>query len=579
MRVIVLFLAISLFQIFAQTVEPNFPDVNSEFFIATTLYDSSQYNDAFEIFNRIANQYEYSDKTTASSLFISKIYLNQKKYELAGRQLSLFLNQFSNSKFIDEARFTLAVCYYKQKQNEKAIEILLEIINISDSENYITKSKAFLETIFFEKLDIDKLKTTLASNQNVKLRPVLLLILGKLQKYYYENEKANESFKYIIDYYKNAPEYNSALNLYDDRLEKSEKIIQEQSQKVILVLLSLTSDYSDVRIPSRDALEGIKYAFDEYNRDNYEKIGLLIKDVKGDEFSIKTIAEEVKDIEFVGIFAPMHSKEVEFTLKYFDSKGVPILSPTATGDSLTLKWNNFYQANPSFVMRGRVMAQFISFAENKKKIAVIHSKEGYSINLANSFVEEFKKNGGVITEVVSYSTKSNNLNKIVSKLKHNNFDGIYAPISESVSANLLLAALFRNSINAPIYGNQDWMNVKEINSFSKLSKKLTITSDYFIDYNEPAYMNFAKRFFEITRMEVNRNIIYGYDAASFLLGIFQKKISKNENFSEMMISENAHKGFHNNLMFDYSRINSFLNVVRYRNNIFELVDIFRYEPQ
>jgi branched-chain amino acid transport system substrate-binding protein len=579
MKGVLLLISLTLFQIIAQTDEQSYPDINAEFLIATTLYDSSQYNDALETFNRIANQYEYSDKTTASTLFIGKILLNQKKYELGEQHLIRFIRQFGNSKFIDEAKFTLAVSYIEQQKFEEAVTVLLEILNNSKSDNYISKSKLLVETIFFEKLDINKLKTTLAENQNIKVRPVLLLILGKLYKYFNENLKANENFKIIIDNYKSAPEYASAKNLYNENITESEKLIPDKSQKTILVLLSLTSEYADVRTTSRDALEGIKYAFDEFNRGNYEKIGLLIKDIKGDENIIQSLAEEVKDIEFVGIFAPMHTNDVELTLKYFDSRNIPILSPTATGDSLTIKSKNFYQANPSFVMRGKVMAQFISFVENKKNIAVIHSKDGYSVNLADSFIEEFKKNGGVITEIAKYPSKSSNLNQVVAALKKNKFDGIYAPISETATANLLLSSLLRNSINVPIYGNQDWMNVKGLDNFSQLSKRLTITSDYFVDYRDHAYISFSKKYYEITKKEVNRNVIYGYDAASFLLGIFGNGVVGNKNYSALMKSDKTHVGFHNSLIFDNSRINGSLNVIRYRNNIFELVDIFRYESK
>jgi len=34
-------------------------------------------------------------------------------------------------------------------------------------------------------------------------------------------------------------------------------------------------------------------------------------------------------------------------------------------------------------------------------------------------------------------------------------------------------------------------------------------------------------------------------------------------------------GYHNNICFDQNRVNCFLNIVRYRNGVFELVDKFK----
>ena len=45
---------------------------------------------------------------------------------------------------------------------------------------------------------------------------------------------------------------------------------------------------------------------------------------------------------------------------------------------------------------------------------------------------------------------------------------------------------------------------------------------------------------------------------------------------DKMISGIMSKGFHNNISFDENRMNRFVNIVRYNNGIFELVEKFRY---
>ncbi|MBX2975473.1 MAG: ABC transporter substrate-binding protein [Ignavibacteriaceae bacterium] len=575
MKISLFLILVLFFSINAQTVNISEYEIEAEFQIAVSLYDSSQYNDALEFFNRIAFQYQKSTKTSAAELFIAKIFYNQKEFEASASRLNDFLRNFSNSSYKDEAQFTLANCYLNLKDYSRSISELLEIIENSNSKIYASKSKKLLETIYFKHLDLDRLKSRLPEVNNYKSRAALLLIQAKLQLYYEQHFESLQSLNSIVALYDNTDESNEAKKIIDLVSKSSDNGIT--TARSILVLQSTNSDYADVRKASQEALEGIKFASDEFNRNKNEKIGLLIRNIKGNETEIKQIADELKDRRFCAIIAPLHSKEVGFILKYFNHRGIPILSPTATEDSLTIKWENFFQANPSFVMRGKVMAQYIKYVEDKIRIAVVYSNDGYSKILSESFIEEFEAIGGEVIKKIPYSEKNANLTQILSPLKKLKLDGIYSPISHSSTAPILLSALLRNGINVQIYGNQDWMDARGIESFSQLSKKLTLTSDYFVDYQDFAYIDFVKKFSSLTRKEVNRNVIYGYDAASFLFGVLQNKLIFFNRYVEMMKSQEEQSGFHNSVSFDEHRINQFLNIVRFRNNIFELVDVFKYE--
>ncbi len=47
------------------------------------------------------------------------------------------------------------------------------------------------------------------------------------------------------------------------------------------------------------------------------------------------------------------------------------------------------------------------------------------------------------------------------------------------------------------------------------------------------------------------------------------------NIRNKMISGITSAGYHNNIAFDESRTNRFLNIVRYKDGVFQLVDKFR----
>jgi ABC-type branched-subunit amino acid transport system substrate-binding protein len=126
-----------------------------------------------------------------------------------------------------------------------------------------------------------------------------------------------------------------------------------------------------------------------------------------------------------------------------------------------------------------------------------------------------------------------------------------------------------------MYGNQDWFTAKGFETAPEISNNLIFTSDYFVDFNSDEYYNFNDKFISVTGKDVNRNALYGYDAAKFVLTAIRNSEFGRENLRIKMISGMISSGMHNNISFDEKRVNRFLNIVRYKDGVFELVDKFR----
>ena len=105
---------------------------------------------------------------------------------------------------------------------------------------------------------------------------------------------------------------------------------------------------------------------------------------------------------------------------------------------------------------------------------------------------------------------------------------------------------------------------------------LTFSSDYYLDFNDEDYQIFSERFSQLTGKDPNRNVLYGYDTAKYLLTVMRNIAPRRSGIKDKMISGIMSKGFHNNISFDENRINRFMNIVRYNNGIFKLVEKFRY---
>jgi hypothetical protein len=140
---------------------------------------------------------------------------------------------------------------------------------------------------------------------------------------------------------------------------------------------------------------------------------------------------------------------------------------------------------------------------------------------------------------------------------------------------MILAGFVKYDFNVPIYGNQDWLTAKGFETSLKLSNNLTFTTDYFFDYQGDDYYNFNSDFNSTTGKDINRNILYGYDAAKYLLTVIRNIEPTRNNIKFKMMSGIISTGYHNNISIGENRINKFLNIVRYKDGVFELIDKFR----
>ncbi len=546
------------------------------FIHALELYNSGNYKEAQPLFNGLIANYELNDKTTIAYIFDAKSFIQLKLFSEARQALQKFLSEFPGSKYTDEAKLTIAQALYEEGNYLPAFAELCNLINSASSREYIQLAKDGAEKIalnFLSAAQIDSVYDTAAVGNS---KPFLLLELGKIYMQNGDRNDALNSFSEILKNYRNSEERNDAVTLYE---KVSAEVLGPSSSPVIAVLLPLKSETGNVVSKTvSEILEGIKYAASEYNKSHPEKIGLLIMNTARDKNQIKKIKNEIASNSSIkAIIGPVYSDEVKETLDIFKNTGIPIISPTATDDSLTELYPDFFQANPSFEERGAIMADYIYYVENKKVMAVLNSSSGYSQDLANAFINKFTSLGGKILIRQTYSASDPSFDRQIRNIAADSLqiNGIYIPLSGNLDVTMLLSGFVKYNFNLPLYGNQDWFSARGFETYPELSNKLTFTSDYYLDYTDSTFENFEKRFFKATNLIVDRNVLYGYDAAEYLLKSVKNFNVDTKTIKKYLAAGSVYQGFHNNIYFGKSRINKFLNIVRYKDGTFQIVDKFK----
>ena len=330
-------------------------------------------------------------------------------------------------------------------------------------------------------------------------------------------------------------------------------------------------------------MEGIRFAVNEFNKTHDDKIGLLVRNSERNREKIFEIRDEFEDIPILkAIIGPLFSDEVKFANEAFYRTDIPLISPTATENGLTLQNENFFQANPSFETRGKVMANYAFHVDTVRRAAILKASDTYSSKLAQAFAEEFTRLGGEIWVDSDYQSGKYNFKESVNKINQfrDTLQCIYVPVSSSndaayVLSYLVIDSLHVDSLNIKFYGNQDWFSSKLLKSSSTIGSNLIFTSDYFIPFRNRNYKQFNRKYFEQNKYDSNRNVLYGYDITKFLLSILNVNGDNVYSVAQALKTSKEVKGIHNNFLFDKNRINSFLNLVKYKNGIFRLIDRYK----
>ena len=324
----------------------NNDDVNQEFKLALNFYNTRNYNDALQLFDRIIKD-ELNSRTTVAFLFKGKTLLKLDRQDEAISTLNQFLNIYPNSAYADEARMVITKCYKDEGKYRDAFEELTQIISTSNSQDYINQAKSISKEIAIDYLSPEQIKNIYESTTSERLKPFLLLVLGEAYLVNGNSTDGSKAFSQLDILYPDSPENLEAKNYKPSSVEN----YQSNSRLTLIgVMLPLfLNNPTSGKTPVTEILNGIKFAVSQYNRTHSNRIGLVIRDTERDSDKIREIANEFEDISSIKtVLGPVFSDEVTAAAAAFAGSDIKIFSPTATDNDLARFDNNIYQANPSF---------------------------------------------------------------------------------------------------------------------------------------------------------------------------------------------------------------------------------------
>ncbi|MEO8513942.1 MAG: penicillin-binding protein activator [Ignavibacteria bacterium] len=254
--------------------------------------------------------------------------------------------------------------------------------------------------------------------------------------------------------------------------------IHSQSVVKIGVALPMFSESEDntKKQLGNEILDGIKFALTEYSKNAPVKVTLEVMDTRRDPVTANEVIKGFgEDESIIGVIGPVFSSELTESAVNGPQFKLPIVSPTATGDDLAENYNYVFQLNPSYEVRGKLMADYLIKRNGMKNFAII-SEEAYGDNFRKHFEDEVKTMGGKILIAQTYKKDpqsiTDQINAIIKYIKENDLFINAANLNLTQKQKLESSGVRWSLIDSSVTLNMD---VSIYYMFGKNAKKMVDT--------------------------------------------------------------------------------------------------------
>jgi len=211
------------------------------------------------------------------------------------------------------------------------------------------------------------------------------------------------------------------------------------------------------------------------------------------------------------ILGPVIPPAVMAVAPICQAAGVPMLTPTGTGDQITSVGDYIFRGAYKDSFQGRVMAQFAIEYLGLKEAAIIYDvANDYSVGLRTAFKTTFEELGGKIVAEESYSTGDTDFSAQLTSLAMRNPEALFIPDYYSTAGPILMQARLMG-MDAVMLGVDGWDSPDLSALAGGFEEGGYIVNHYSADVDSPATQDFIARYKEAFGQAPDALAALGYD--------------------------------------------------------------------
>ncbi|KLN59560.1 branched-chain amino acid ABC transporter substrate-binding protein [Kiloniella spongiae] len=275
----------------------------------------------------------------------------------------------------------------------------------------------------------------------------------------------------------------------------------------------------------KSALLGAELAVEQANAEggiNGTEIELVHYDDQASPKQSVPIANKLigQDEVMVGI-SGSYSGATRAASGIFQSEGVPYISAFAVHPDITKSGDYVFRTSFVGEVQGRAGAKLIGEMLGKKRVVVITLKNDFGQSLAAGFKAKAADFGINIVNEYEYSIKDRQFGPIVSKVKSDKPDAIYAS-GYFFTAGPLVSQLRAGGIDVPVIGQEGYDSEKFIEIAGPSSDGVLITTSLDRDSTVPEAKEFISAFEVKAGYKADMVAASGHTAAKVAIAAMRK---------------------------------------------------------
>jgi branched-chain amino acid transport system substrate-binding protein len=308
---------------------------------------------------------------------------------------------------------------------------------------------------------------------------------------------------------------------------------------------------ADLGISGRDAAQ---MAIDHCNQNNGlagRKVQLIVRDDQQDPETAQKAMRELIQEGVVAVIGPMTSDMAMAVLPISNEAQMPLISPTATTESLSGRDDYFIRVTSTTGTYAQKSAEYNIKSGNMKNVAVAYDLNNSSFT--ESWFEYFRKyftaQGGRIALVVGFKADSGTtFTEIAGRLLAAQPDGILL-IANSMDSAMLCQQIRKKDSEIKIT-LADWGATERLLELGGAAVE-GVTAVQTFDRNDqsPSYQAFRKEFMERYHNEPGFPGVHTYDAVQVLLTALRDR-RPGQTIKDFILSKSVFEGLQGENRFD-----------------------------
>jgi ABC-type branched-subunit amino acid transport system substrate-binding protein len=496
------------------------------------LYQNEDYERALRIFTQI--------DSPEANLFSGKSYFSLGEFSKSKAYLNKVIDSDESTNiFVQEAKYTKALVLFQNNDFAASLELLYELKSNSRSNPYYTRAISFYDQIL-NYLSIDQIKTVFKQSSNVEiLADVISGALGRVDfskaKTMVNSLKSSLIDSNAVDLFQIETALRDSLT-YASRypFQKYSFAPTGMSYQIGVALPSFDMNSDNYEIPQH-LYFGIQTAVEEFNANHPDKKAFInFSRTNVDSVQSEDILNHLiwnKDVDVV--IGPLFSNVAKSFSDLAEVYEVPVITPLANSDSLSIANNYMFQTNPTFAVQGKKMAQYAVNSLGLDTVAVLaemdalgeasalafrHEAERLGAFVQHFFLNDLESDGYDISEYTAYLSKTDTL------VPSPGLKAIYAPFTGAAAPTLirnLLTDLEASRSDYILLGSEEWADT-DLENTRLPETSIHYTQSFEIRYGETDVEEFASNFRLRFQTEPNQFAFIGYDVAKLVLSTLNR---------------------------------------------------------